>query len=58
MDGLNKRKFGCHDQSFPLEGAPAFVLDSDATSTTACSLRSLSGRPFNTAAQAQCHSAR
>lgn len=52
MDGVNKRKW-CHDQYLPLEGAPAFVLDSDSTAT--CSLRSPSGRPFNTAAPAQCH---
>lgn len=30
MDGLNIEKT-CHDQYIPLEGAPAFVMDSDCT---------------------------
>ncbi len=41
----------CHDQYDPLEGAPAFVLDSGWTSTMTSSV----DRPLNIAVKAQPH---
>lgn len=54
-DGWCEQKEIVSYQYFPLEGAPAFVLDSVLISMATCSLRSLSGRCFSTAAQAQSH---